>query len=333
MKILLYLILVVSLVACGPNPTSDDAENSKITQEPITMDSVLTDPDDLLIWTADTIKETNMPLVLLMDSLYIFVRSDEFCSNNINDNIRWMSNYRKQLCGYYDHNKMGSDTISSYIKADSVIQSANQLWTLDDDYSTMGMIIHNDTKRTRDVFTQYNEFLNLLALCDSEEKQDALKVEFEAWNNLEKEISEISANLIELSYCGGSGEGPERTATYLKILDAHIQLYKKEADWVKHVGAFETRGIYPQLAKELLIKCCQDAYEGNYSNDYALRNDHYKKVAIGTKHSISQLYPIIDKWLDARAYWVDLNCSGWSENLYNLNTGEVLLALSNIICQ
>lgn len=332
MRILLYLILFSTLVACGTRPITDDCENSKIKDDAITMDSVLTDPNGLPFWTADTIKETNMPMVLLMDSLYRFVRSDELRSNNLNENIHWMSYYRKQLCDYYDRNKLGVDTISPFNKADLVIMSANQLWELDKDYSTMGIIINNDTKRTRDVFTHYNDFLNLLELCDSEEEQSALKTEFEAWNNLEEAISNISANLNELSYCGGSGEGPRRTFLYLKILDAHIKLYKKESNWVKHFGDFETNGVYPQLAKELLIKCCQDAFVENYSTDYALLNEHYKKVAKDTNRHISQLSPIIDKWLDARKYWVSLNCSGWSENFYNLNTGEVLLKLSNIIC-
>lgn len=327
MRKLLYLILVSTLIACGSRQTTDDCKSPNTI-----MDSISADPDGLIFWTADTIKETNMPLVLLMDSLYRFVWSDEFQSNNLTDNIRWMSNYRTQLSAYYDRNKMGEDTTPSFNKADSVIQSANKLWKLDDNFSTMGMIINNDTKRTRDVFTHYNDFLNLLDLCNSEESKRALMAEFEAWNNFEDAISDISANLIELRYCGGSGEGPASTAAYLKILDAHIQLYKKESDWVKHFGNFETMGVNPQLAKDLLIKCCQNAYVENYAHDYALRNEPYKKVAIGTKHSISQLSPIIDEWLEARSYWVSLNSSGWSKKFYNLNTGEVLLKLSNIIC-
>lgn len=332
MKKLLYFIFTFLTVACGSNTTTDNRTNFEITEDAALSDSILNDPNGLPFWTADTIKHINMPMVLLMDSLYRFVESDEFRSNNLNSNIRWMSNYRKQLCACYNRNKMGSDTISPYAKANYIMESANRLWELDENYSTMGMIVSNNTKITRTVFTHFNEFLNLLASCDSKEKQRALKSEFEAWCNMEREISKIKANLINLMYCGGSAAGPARTAAYLKILDAHVQLYKKESNWINKDGYFETRGVYPQIAKELLIKCCQNTYAENYSKDYALNNAPYKKIATDTKQSISELSPIIDKWLDARLYWDNLNSSDWSEHLYNLNTGEVLLNLSNIIC-
>jgi len=332
MEKLLYIIIGLLAVACGSKSQTDDCVNSHIVEDIADVDSI-SSSDSLMSWTIDTIKRANMPLVLLMDSLYRFVRSDEFHSNNVNDNILWLNDYRQQLCSYYERNNLGIDTISSFAKADSVIQIANRLWKLDADYSTMGMIINNDIKRTRVVFQHYNEFSKLLYLCVSkEEMQDALRAEFDAWGDLENKISSLCANLIDLGYCGGSGAGVERTSAYLQIIGTHIQLYKKESNWIKHDGDCETQGVYPECAKQLLITCCNIAYRDNYCNEYALEHDYYKQLANDTKRLIKELSPTIDKWLRTRSKWIILNCNGWNENLYNLNSGEVLLKLSNIIC-
>jgi len=135
-------------------------------------------PESLTFWTADTILKTNCQLVQLMDALYQYVRDDSFPSESLKDEIERMGRYRLKLCKYYDTKYPSTDSISSLEKADSVISEARALWSIDNDYSTMGMIIHNDTERTRLIFEQFNEYDKLRSICETEEQKVLYNISF-----------------------------------------------------------------------------------------------------------------------------------------------------------
>ena len=126
--------------------------------------------------------QTNRKLTVLMDSLYEYVNEDSLPSSKIENDIKWMNKYRNQLCSYYNTYKLGSDTISPYAKAEAVIEANRKLWELDSDESTYaGMILNNHVEYKRQLFLQYNEYTQLLELCETDEQKSLLKNEFEAW--------------------------------------------------------------------------------------------------------------------------------------------------------
>ena len=110
----------------------------------ILMTEKSSDVEGLLgFWATDTILKTNYKLVMLMDTLYRYVHTAQFSSSALEDNTEWMNKYRNQLCRYYKVNQLGTDTISNYAKADTVIEASRKLWKLDSDGSTAGLTISN----------------------------------------------------------------------------------------------------------------------------------------------------------------------------------------------
>ena len=101
------------------------------------------DIESLEFWTADIVLQTNRELVTLMSPLYQYVYADSLSSLIFEKDLKWMNEYRNNLCRYYNANELGADTISPYAKADAVIEASRKLWKLDSDYSTMGMNVKN----------------------------------------------------------------------------------------------------------------------------------------------------------------------------------------------
>ena len=58
--------------------------------------------------------------MLLLDTLYQHVLADTFPSE-VRTEEKWMSEYRLRLCRYFDSHSNGNDTISTFAKADSVL--------------------------------------------------------------------------------------------------------------------------------------------------------------------------------------------------------------------
>ena len=128
--------MVVMLSACGGSSV-DTIDSKTVERDSIASNSK---PKSLFYWTHDTIIQVNEPLVKLMDSLYQHICSDSFKIKNIGQNLKWMADFRKQLCRYYDKNSLLQDSISQYVKADSVIAEARRLWKVDEDTDT-GLLV------------------------------------------------------------------------------------------------------------------------------------------------------------------------------------------------
>lgn len=294
--------------------------------------------DSLMAWTSDTIMSSNRPLVILMDTLYRYVRtSDE--TTLIEDKLLWMDNYRKQLVDYYDRETLCSDTLSDFEKASTVIKMADTLWEVGNEDCTMSKVVDNDVKFTRMTFTHYNEYANLLDICHTEDEMDILRTEFEAWVNLENLMSDIFYRLVELKFYGGSICGVIKTDGSLKMLYAHISLYQSENKWLStNNQSYETFGVFADYAKELLVNCCNQAVKNNFIEDYYIEYDgsqreYYKKLPKTATELIERLPSAISKWLGARQRWINEVGTDNTKICYQLNSGEVLVRLANVISQ
>ena len=90
-----------------------------------------------------TILKTKLELVMLFDTLYQYAGNDSVSTSTV-----WLQRYREKLCTYYDKHHLGSDTISFYAKADTVINAIERLYDLNDDWNTMGMVVNNSAMFT-----------------------------------------------------------------------------------------------------------------------------------------------------------------------------------------
>lgn len=296
----------------------------------ILMTEESSDTESLESLTADTILKTNHKLVALIDSLCRYVLTDSFASSTLENNVKWMNKYRNQLCSYYSTNKLGTDAISPYAKADTVIEASRRLWELDPDESTAGMVISNNAERTRLIFQQYNEYAQLLELCETEEQRGLLKNEFRAWLDLEDLISKIYRDCVCLNYWGGTIIGPISSAGILRILELHISLYRKDRDILGNdFHSSKDNGVFIESGKDSLLNCCQLALKEYINEDE--KSEEYKELIATVNQSISILPTAIDNWISARELWTDKVCTDGVREINRRNSSEVLVKLSNII--
>lgn len=287
----------------------------------ILMTEKSSDVEGLLgFWATDTILKTNYKLVMLMDTLYRYVHTAQFSSSALEDNTEWMNKYRNQLCRYYKVNQLGTDTISDYAKADTVIEASRKLWKLDSDGSTAGLTISNGIERTRLIFQQYNEYVRLLELCETDGQK--------AWIDLNTLMSEIYSDCVYLRYWGGSITGPVRSAGILQILESHISMYQKDRSLLNdNFYLYKDNGVFMECAKNLLLDCCQSALKEYVYEDE--KSESYKELTTVAKQKVSTLPIVIGKWIKAHESWA--NETNELEERHEKNTSEVLVRLSILI--
>ena len=294
------------------------------------MEEECADVESLEFWTADTILKANRELVELISPLYKYVHTDSLSSLTFKKDLKWMNEYRKKLCKYYNANKLGTDSISQYAKADTVIEASRKLWKLDSDDSTMGMNVRNGVEYTRLVFQQFNEYAQLLDICKTEQQKKLLKDEITAWYELEELLSKAYTGCTYLKYWGGSCASSTSSAGMLKILESHITLYRRDKSILKNdFETWDNQGIYVECVKELpvncfLIKLKESIYEEENGNDYA---EQLKT----TKKDISELSSRINKWITAHQAWIKETEEYNSEDISEKYLGNVLVELSCII--
>ena len=294
------------------------------------MEEECADVESLEFWTADTILKANRELVALISPLYQYVNTDSLSSLSFENDLKWMNEYRKRLCKYYNTNKLGTDTISQYAKADTVIEASRKLWELDSDDSTMGMNVRNGVEYSHLVFQQFNEYAQLLDICKTEQQKKLLKDEITAWYELEELLSKAYTDCTYLKYWGGSCASSTSSAGMLKILESHITLYRRDKSILKNdFETWDNQGIYVECVKELpvncfLIKLKESIYEEENGNDYA---EQLKT----TKKDISELSSRINKWITAHQAWIKETEEYNSEDISEKYLGNVLVELSCII--
>lgn len=291
------------------------------------MEEECADVESLEFWTADTILKANRELVALISPLYQYVNTDSLSSLSFENDLKWMNEYRKRLCKYYNTNKLGTDTISQYAKADTVIEASRKLWELDSDDSTMGMNVRNGVEYTRLVFQQFNEYAQLLDICKTEQQRNLLMDEITAWYELEELLSKAYTDCTYLKYWGGSCASSASSAGMLKILESHITLYRRDKSILENdFKTWNNQGIYLECVKELpvncfLIKLKESIYEEENGNDYA-------ELLKTTKKDISELSSRINKWITAHQAWIKETDEYNSENISEKYLGNTLVELS-----
>ncbi|MDE6346292.1 MAG: hypothetical protein K2L55_06445 [Muribaculaceae bacterium] len=325
------LISLILLCNLGCNNSKSDTTDDTEMEDSIMGDSLIDDDntESLEFWTADTIIKINPRLVRLMDSLYQYTRN-EISLNDVRNNRKWMQEYRTQLCNYYIETRR-PDGISDFAMADSIIAEANALWELDKDESTMGTIVSDGIEYTRLIFEQFNEYEKLNSICKSEEQREILLSEFTEWLEVENLFYKIFANCVDLYFWGGSISGVVRTSGALRILKAHIDLYKKEYAIISDSeNQWEDNGTFLRPAHNLLIICCKQAVDECYCPGDA-NSFRYCLLYIEAKLLLNELDKQIDTWCKSRQVWENTVCTDWSRPEYARHTSEVLIKLANII--
>ena len=245
-----------------------------------------------MFWTTDTAFATKADLLLLLDTLYQHVRSDGFPSE-VRSEEKWMTDYRSKLGAFYDKYSLGSDTISIYAKADSVLNLGVRLMELGNLWSTKEMIVYNSTKFTFDRCREYGLLTQLLSSRKNVEGLDLVYKEWELYEKMLKKIGIIAGNMTSLNYWGGSIVGPLGTYSDLQILQARRDMYQTVLDIVKD-DTWSGTGVPLENAERFLFDCCSSAL---HQSDKYDNGKEYVETVQETETAIRELRPIIDEWV------------------------------------
>jgi hypothetical protein len=257
--------------------------------------------DSLMFWTSDTILNTNPELVLLLDPLYRYVRNDGV--KPIREELEWMNEYRNRLCSYYDTHQLGETDISEYAKADTVLNVAKRLYSIDEDWSTMGMIISNSIYYTFETYRQYGLLAQLIEKCKDAESVELLYRECDLYNKMSDVESKVVGDIIDLNYCGGSIVGPLRTASYIQITKARQDMLKTIID-ICNDDQYNDNGVFLTSAKLLLFdtqsKAINTIYEemANALKEIGKEDKELPNIANDANKLLTELRPLVDEWIE-----------------------------------
>ena len=299
MKKILFLLLSFFLIGCGINShkrrdilIGDNPTGMTREEYMNTLDSAEL-REGLVVWTTDTAFATNADLLLLLDTLYQHVRSEDFPAE-VRKEERWMADYRSKLGAFYDKYSLGSDTVSIYTKADSVFNLGVRLMELGNLWSTMEMIVYNSTKFTFNRCREYGLLTQLLKSRKNVEGLDLIYKEWALYEKMLKKIRLIAGNMVRLNYWGGSIVGPLGTYSYLQISQARRDMYQTILNIVKDDNWNQT-GVPLENAERLLLDCCSTALYQLDENEED--REEFVETVKETETAIRELRPIIDEWV------------------------------------
>ena len=302
MKKIIMFSIALSLVGCGSKPSSVTNDTSREANLQ-SLDSAEWQ-NGLPTRTSDTAFTTeDEQLMHLLDTLNQHVEAESFPSE-VKREEKWMSDFRSRLSAYYDSHSLGSDTVSIYAKADTVLNKGIRLLELDNHWSTMEMIMYNSTVYTYDRLREYGLLTQVINSCENERAKELVYKEWSLYEQMLKKIEAIASNMVCLNYWGGSITGPLSTASYLQILKSRRDMYQTILDIMKGDG-WDTTGVYLCNAERFLFDCCATSLKriidesdefvgGDEGNEQA--NGFYETTE-KTKVATQELRPIINEWI------------------------------------
>ncbi len=300
-KVILYTI-ALSLLGCKGGIVQDGKVMSREAYLNSLDSTELT--NGLIFWTSDTAFTTNAKLMLLLDTLYQHVGEESFPAE-VKKEEAWMSEYRSKLCVYYQACPLGSDTISSYAKADSVLNEGVRLLELGNHWSTMEMVVYNSAVFTFDRLREYGLLTQVINNCENDKSKELVYQEWALYEKMMKKIGLIASNIVSLNSWGGSITGPLRTAAYLQISDSRMTMYKTLLDIMKGEGWDDT-GVPLDNAERFLFDCCTSSIErivkesNEFYSEYGGKKPEngFQETIMETKNAIKELRPIVKEWIE-----------------------------------
>lgn len=307
----LTALCFVSCENASKNATEETGEDSVVTCEGVkdSLQMVLSNMEDgdcLVYWTSDTVCANYSGLVLLLDTLYQHVRSDEY-SENAKIEEQWMNSYRKRICNYYDRHNKGQKSKSEFEKAELVLKEGTRLVESNCDYSTMEMVVKNSIEITFARLSEYGLLTQMISKCKDDETKNLVYKEWEQLENIRQEMIGIVDGLVHLSYWTGSGGIPIRTERWLDFSDARKRMYQNLIK-LEEGGFLDSQDYFKDDAVQYLTNHLKEAVKVVYSDWEADQSDgsplmdksewkEYQKVAKEIEKEINTIQPKLKEWI------------------------------------
>lgn len=288
----------MSFVGCKPETAANKISRVEYLQS---LDSTECF-DGMIFWTSDTAFEVNSELMLLLDTLYRHVREDDFAID-VRAEERWMSEYRKRLCSYYDDHAFGYDTISVYSKTDSVLNEGAKLLKIGCQGSTMEMIVNNSVELTFDRCRDYSLLSQVIEECENEDVKSLIYQEWALYEQMAGKVGTIASNLVGLKFWGGSIVGPLGSCKLLQVSQTRRDMYQTIDNIIKGVE-WDATGAYLKNTERFFFDCCftslkkiEDETEEFFNSEDRDRVGMINETIEETENQIRDLRPVMDEWI------------------------------------
>lgn len=322
MKKIFWILTLMLLCSC--NSGYNGKEKTQLSRNAYlnSLDSTEI-PFSLIFWTSDTAYTTNPELMLLLDTFYQHVRTDSF-PMPVRDEERWMATFRQRLSCYYDIHQMGSDTISEYAKADSVLNEGVRLIELDEDWSTMGAIVKLDVESDFDRLKEYGLLSRFIDSCEEDQIKDLIYEEWSLYEELLGYMYTINSGIVHLHFWGGSITGPKIAEKALLLSEIRNEMYENIIK-ICNRESINDHGVYLNSADLMLFDCLDktietiinETKEGQAKHHYMEDDEErrYYEEAEEVKNNIEEMRPLVKKWI---AIWekLDEDMAGDAERGY-----------------
>ena len=308
-------LLVILLVGCSAGSKSQMTTQEEKVDTIIVSEDSIEEVDSGSVYCPEFLFDvelaaSNQALVVLIDSLYMHVRGEGFPAW-LGWEEKWMKNYRRILCEYYDARNTGVGIASEYVKTDSVLNEGERMIENDMDGGTVGIMIHNSALYTIMVCREYSLLNEMKELCDDEAVRVLLDKEWDAYKKMYEKALDVACGITVMNYWGGSIIGPLCTYNRTEMAKARVEAYRSVLNVIKRKKSVNSN-IGLKGAKDALISFYSDTFDKTYSEgkeyiDEELNEEskeRFYETAKQTRQEIKDLPALINEWI---AVWEKLD--------------------------
>ena len=302
-------LLVILLVGCSAGSKSQmTAQEEKVDTIIVAEDSIETVEDGGSMHNPEFLFDvelaaSNQALVVLIDSLYMHVRGENFPAW-LSREEKWMKNYRRMLCEYYDARNTGVGIASEYVKTDSVLNEGERMIEKDEDGGTVGMMVHNAALYSITVCREYSLLNEMKELCDDEAVRVLLDKEWDAYNKMYDNALDVACHITIMKYWGGSIIGPLCTYNRTEMAKARVEAFRNVLNVVKREKSANA-DVDLNGAKDALISFYSDTFDKTYANvkewvdeeSTEESKEEFYKTEKQTRQDIKDLPVKINEWI------------------------------------
>ncbi len=258
----------------------------------------------------DKLAMSNQALAILIDSLYMHVRGEGFPAK-LNREEKWMKNYRRMLCEYYDAHNTGIRNASEYVKTDSVLNEGDRMIEKDEDGGTVGIMVHNAALYSITLCREYSLLNEMKELCDDEAVRVLLDKEWTAYKKMYGKALDVACGITVMNYWGGSIVGPLCSYNRNEMAKARVEAYRDVLNVVKREKSANSN-VDLNGARDNLIGFYSDMFDKTYANvkewvdeeSTEESKEEFYKTENQTRQDIKDLPIKINEWI---AVWDKLD--------------------------
>lgn len=262
-------LLVILLVGCSAGSKSQMTTQEEKVDTIIVSEDSIEEVDSSSVCNPEFLFDSklamsNPSLATLIDSLYTHVRGEGFPAK-LNKEEKWMKNYRRMLCEYYDARNTGVGIASEYVKTDSVLNEGERMIEKDEDGGTVGMMVHNAALYSITVCREYCLLAQMKELCDDEAVRVLLDKEWDAYKKMYEKALDVACGITVMNYWGGSIIGPLCSYNRNEMAKARVETYRNVLSVVKREKSANA-DVDLNGARDNLISFYSDTFDKTYAN-------------------------------------------------------------------